>query len=32
MNLLNMRKYLKTLFAPNEPLMTDSEDSSDEEN
>ncbi len=31
MNCLHMRKYFKQLFAPNEPIMTDSEDSDDEE-
>ena len=31
MNCLHMRKYFKQLFAPNEPIMTDSEDSYDEE-
>ena len=31
MNCLHMRKYLKQLFAPNEPIMSDSEDSDDED-
>ncbi len=31
MNCLHMRKYFKQLFAPNEPIMTESEDSDDEE-
>lgn len=31
MNCLNMRKYLKQLFAPNEPLETASESSGSEQ-